>query len=150
MIILTVLIVMIITSRQTAAPEGLTRSVAEGLNPRRCEGRDNSIIGLNVLPIIVDSPKGYVTRVNRPERFSHHPTNASNFWKGMTTILQIILNMKATMEEVKEVVDSAPNNLMFGSQRKTILPASFIPATSTKSSKKRKVENVDVEQESST
>ena len=54
------------------------------------------------------------------------------------------------MEEVREVVDSTPSNLRFGSQRKTILPASFIPATSTKSSKKRKVENVDVEQESST
>ncbi|KAI7859184.1 hypothetical protein BDC45DRAFT_531088 [Circinella umbellata] len=30
------------TSRQTAAPEGLTRSEAEGLNPRRCEGEEGS------------------------------------------------------------------------------------------------------------
>ncbi|KAI7854491.1 hypothetical protein BDC45DRAFT_557185 [Circinella umbellata] len=33
-------IILEITSRQTAAPEGLTRSEAEGLNPRRCEEPD--------------------------------------------------------------------------------------------------------------
>ncbi|KAI9245872.1 hypothetical protein BDA99DRAFT_576780 [Phascolomyces articulosus] len=95
-----------------------------------------AISGLNILPIVMDSPKGYVARVNRPQRFFHHPSNESNFYKNMTTILKIILNMKMMMSEVVEVIDNTPDDTSFGSRRVLVLPKSFIPEIKT--SKKRK------------
>ena len=103
------------------------------------------LIGLNILPIMMDSPKGYVSRINRPPRFFHHPTNAANFLKNMRSIVRIIYNAKIVMSDVSAMMDDTEDELEFGSHNDVILPPSFIPEP-TKPSKKRKISNTDLEQ----
>ena len=93
----------------------------------------------------MDSPKGYVSRINRPSRFFHHPTNAANFSKYMRSIIGVIYNAKIVMNDTSKMMDDTEEELEFGSHNSVILPPSFVPEF-TKPSKKRKTSSTDSEQ----
>ncbi|KAG2220851.1 hypothetical protein INT45_010913 [Circinella minor] len=101
------------------------------------------ISGLNMLPLLMDCPKGYVARVNRPPSFFHYPTCASDFYKSITNILSVIYDAKMVMNDVNELLNDSNESPTYGSRHLTILPPSFIPLEKTQSSKKRKFNNID-------
>ncbi|KAI7847962.1 hypothetical protein BDC45DRAFT_524750 [Circinella umbellata] len=102
------------------------------------------ISGLNILPVLMDCPDGYVARINRPSRFFHHPTNASNFLKNMRSIVRVIYDAKVVMNNVSKVLDSTDDDMNYGSHSDIVLPLSFKPTT-IKPSKKRKINSAQSE-----
>ncbi|KAI9273087.1 hypothetical protein BDA99DRAFT_602267 [Phascolomyces articulosus] len=96
------------------------------------------ISGLNMLPLLMDSPNGYVARISRPNQFLHYPTNASDFYKNMKNILRVIYDVKTVMAEVNEIINETDDGVKYGSRRSTALPPSFLPVSVKRTSKKRK------------
>ncbi|KAG2227384.1 hypothetical protein INT45_004340 [Circinella minor] len=102
------------------------------------------ISGLNMLPIVMDCPRGYVSRVNRPPRYYHYPSTATDFLLKMKTIIRAIYYTKKTMTDVFELLSNTDDISENGSQRSIKLLPTFI-TTTTKSGKKRKTSSTTSE-----
>ncbi|KAI7852076.1 hypothetical protein BDC45DRAFT_514248 [Circinella umbellata] len=102
------------------------------------------ISGLNILPIVMDCPRGYVSRITRPPRFLHYPSTATDFLKNFKSIIRAIYRTKKTMTDVYELMCSSDDDNDYGAQKSILLPPSF-RTTTTISGVKRKTSNSDSE-----
>ncbi|KAI7848158.1 hypothetical protein BDC45DRAFT_610521 [Circinella umbellata] len=104
------------------------------------------IAGLEILPMVMDCPRGTVCRINRSSHWHCFPTTARNFKNRMEALFRMVYSTKTSMQIVLDKLDDKPMNVSFVKHSSPI-PPSFTPSVEV--SKKRKVPKTDSAESSS-
>ncbi|KAI7847562.1 hypothetical protein BDC45DRAFT_541782 [Circinella umbellata] len=98
------------------------------------------ILGLNMLPIVMDCPHRYVSRINCPACFYHYPTTAADFLTNTECIIHSIYDLKETITNSLNLISNIKKIQRFRLCRSVITPPSFrLAITKTEKEEERQV-----------
>ena len=71
------------------------------------------ILGLQILPMIMDCPDGIVCRISRRGQYLCFPTSAQNFKRRMEALFRMVHTTKRSMEKILDHLDAQPVEISF-------------------------------------
>ncbi|KAI8147116.1 hypothetical protein BJV82DRAFT_509094 [Fennellomyces sp. T-0311] len=100
-----------------------------------------AIAGLNIMPLTLDSPNGYICRITSFKNWLHFPTVASDFVTRLTAIFAAIYHTRTSMERTLALVSGSDVHIGYDtsatSSTEVRIPPCFSPSANV--SKKRKL-----------